>query len=180
VFTVKSKLFVKQLQAMRERLHGANRLAFRIVVPPEMAWWYWQEFGTALYAERETSNPTGYTIKPKAGVALKFFDRGSGEFRFANEVFVYGIPAKHIVEESIPEIHIVVKHDAIQAFKQSGYNPHEMRDILLNNMMPKIKEIIKLAYEVKLSNTPRPGGRLEGTTAADEFEAKAVIEDLST
>lgn len=178
MFTVESGSFLNSLQKMQNSFQGLDVLSFDLVVPPEMVWWYWQEFGTALFAEKGTDNPYGYTIVPKNAKALRFYDRNVGDFRIAKEVFVYGIPAHHMVTNSLPEIRVTIKGYVAQAMKESGYDMLALKEILLTKMMPEIKEIVRQAFEAALDNSPRPGGKLD-VPAAVEFENKATIVDTS-
>jgi hypothetical protein len=178
MFTVQSTKFLPNLRGMRERFKGINQFSYKIVVPPEMIWWYWQEFGTALYAERGTKpgNEVGYDVTPINKGALKFYDRGAGDFRIAAKTFVYGIPPHHMVTDSLPEIEIEMKQSVMQAFREAEYDANKIHEILLTKMMPRIKEIIRQAFEIKLNLPSRPNGKLD-QSAADEFEQKAEVKD---
>lgn len=180
MFTVKSTKLSKNLERMRSQFTGINKLSFKLVVPPEMIWWFWQEFGTAMYAERGTKagNEVGYDV-PNASngdaKTLRFYDRTLGQFRLAKHTFVFGIPAHHMVTDSLPEIELTIKASIPKAFREADYDLNKIHDILLTEMMPKIKEIIREAFATKLDLPSRPNGRLE-QSAADEFEQKATIE----
>jgi hypothetical protein len=178
MFTVESGTFLQNLRTMQVQAAGVNTLAFEIVVPPEMVWWYWQEFGTALYAEKGTDNPFGYTVAPVHGKALRFYDRGVGDFRITKETFVFGIPPHHMVTNSIPEIRVLMSTSVIEYLQSSNYDLNIVKQRMRTEMMPKVKEIVRRAFEVALDLSNRPGGKLD-VPAHMEFDTKAIIVDVS-
>jgi hypothetical protein len=181
MFTVRGTKFKQQLQTMQAEFSG-KRISAKITVPPEMLWWYWQEFGTASFAERGTTAPSGYEVPSLAnqveGKYLYFVSRQDGAAHIRHSVFVLGIPAKHMVTLSIPDIQKRVKEDTAIALKQGGYDFNYLRDYFISQTMPAIKEIIRQSFQDQLATTTRETGRLD-VTAAEEFEAKAEIIDLT-
>lgn len=177
MFTIKSLQFLEQLKKMRSEFGSVNKVAFTITVPPEMVWWYWQEYGTALYAERSTSNPVGYYVRPQEAQALKFYDRATGNFRITNETFVYGIPAHHMITDILPEIQQQIREISVEGMKQ-GYNINNLHSYLETVGVPHIIQIISESFATKLDLPVREGGRIGGT-AAEEFDQKVQIVDTT-
>lgn len=181
MFTVKGTKFKQQLQSMQARFSG-KRISAKLTVPPEMMWWYWQEFGTASFAERDTTAPSGYEVPALAnqveGKYLYFVSRRDGAAHIRHSVFVLGIPARHMVTLVLPDVEALVKSDTATALKEGSYSFEFLHNYIITKTMPAIKRIIRQSFQDQLSNTVRETGRLD-VTAADEFEAQAEIVDLT-
>jgi hypothetical protein len=179
--TAKSTRLQAELQRRVASFPAGTTLAAKIVVPPEMIWWYWQEFGTALYAERGTlpGNEAGYHIPSPDNLDahILVFQGRDGQTVHVKHAFTYGIPAKHMVTTVLGDIRAEVARLLSTAI--GTYDITALHAALLEKVMPRVKEIIRGSFEANLSNFNRENGRLEATPA-DEFEAKATIEDVST
>lgn len=181
MFTVKSTKFLNQLAKMREDFSGKRKVAFKLTVPPEMVWWYWQEFGTALYAEKGSSsgNEVGYFVRPVEGKSLKFYDRSSGNFRITNETFVFGIPAHHMITDILPQIQDDLKQIVSEGLRQ-GYTVETLESYLLEVGVPQIIQLVSQSFEDKLDLPIRPNGKLGGISATQEFDQKVQFEVTTT
>jgi hypothetical protein len=179
MFTIKSLNFLNKLAEMRQDFSSLHKVAFTITVPPEMAWWYWQEFGTALYAEKGSlsGNETGYFVRPQEGKALKFYDRAAGNFRITNETFVFGIPAHHMITDLLPVIREQITEIAAEGLKQ-GYTLEGLRAYIEEAGVPHIVQMISDQFALKLDLPVRPNGRIGGT-AAQEFDQKVQVVETS-
>lgn len=149
-----------------------------------MFWWYYQEYGTALYAEKATDNPVGYFVRPVGAKALSFYDRAAGNVRLTPETFVFGIPAHHMITDILPEIRKEVCK-IIGASLKEDMSAEQVRTYMLSYLMPSLVEMIAEQFAVKLSLPIRPNGRLSeqadgAQTAADEFRLKATYKETSS
>jgi hypothetical protein len=181
MFTVKSTRLKLTLRRLQQQWRSAGKIAAVIRVPPEMIWWYWQEWGTGVYAEKGTKpgNEVGYFVpapeNTEANILL--FYNQDGQLIYREEVFVFGIPAKHMVGSVEKDAREILKEGTRKALKERGYNPEALRSHLLDELMPRIKELIRRSFESNLSSEARDRGRLP-VSPAEEFESKAKIEPL--
>jgi hypothetical protein len=150
-------------------------IAAKIIVPPEMIWWYWQEFGTALYAERSPSYP-GYDVPsvPDISITLRF-EGEDGRTILTKHVFTTGVPAKHMVTS----IHDAIRQYAFtrirEVIKATQYNPAGLEQLLLEDIMPRVKDMIRDSFAENLhEHAGRQFGRLP-IPPEEEFESKATI-----
>lgn len=101
-----SKKLLTNLQALKSQYAGRT-LTARLAVPPEMSWWYYQEFGTATgnpsgvsgFSENGASmqnieaspNPTGYLIAPRTAsyLAWSVSDNRRTDQEYLSSLFDY-------------------------------------------------------------------------------------------
>jgi hypothetical protein len=186
MFKVNSRHFLEELSRRRQQF-AQPTVAFRIVVPPEHRWWYWNEFGTATHAERGTANPTGYKIpdpsKPGSEwqgklLLIPIGGKNSGEYKIVPEVWHPGISPKHFITTRLPEIHAVVQEHVAKALLTGGFNLEFLRHILATRTMPTIKAAIVESISENLEQDgvrDDPYARLEGEPASMVFDAVSNI-----
>jgi hypothetical protein len=173
---VVSTKFLAELKA-RAKSFKQRRISAVLTVPPDLRWWYWLEFGTALRGETGKT-PTGYEkasghpypIVPVDAPILSF----PTEFgqRFAMSVVHPGIRPRKSVTKAIPEIMEKAHVDIVNALITKGFRYSSIKDALVQKSLPRAKELIA---ENLLKDAPnvRPDGRLEGDTAGDTFAVYA-------
>ena len=180
----KAKLEGRFLQQLKDRTAHwnkvPNRIAFKIVVPPELNWWYVQEFGV----------PHGYTITPRIAKKIAYFSDKWGQV-VTDSVEHPGLRARHMVgsvnDEIVRDANNVVKEFLKQGLKA---DPQELRRKLLEEWGVRAKNTITKSFERNLpSEPPRPAadprfvstqsGKLKGLKAAKVYAALAKVLDVS-
>ena len=172
-----------ELIRRRRQQFSSTKLAAQIVVPPDLKWWYWQQWGTALrgdpgYASGRTYDnplePTGFAF-PDA----EFPNTPTG-YRVGQQLLSQpGIYPQHFVTKSIPEIMKYVGKNFMEAGHNSQYDPKSIRNDLLTNTMQNAISIIVSAIGKALPGT-RPDGKLHGGTAAAVFEQEAKVRNVGS
>lgn len=177
-----SGAFLELLKQRRQQF-ASIKMAAQITVTPELAWWYWQEFGTAIRGDagrasgRTYDNPTGPT-----GFAFPdaIIPNAPGGYRVGEQLLNQpGIYGKHFVEQSIPSIMKFAGRNLMEAGHESGYNPVVMRTDLLTNTMPTAINIIANTIAGALPGT-RTDGKLHGDSAAGVFEREAKVRNVGS
>lgn len=181
MFTIKSqRVFDSKMEDLIAEWSLYKDIAAKIVVPPEMIWWYWQEFGTAAFAERSPSYP-GYDVPQNTDptITLRFQGR-DGKLVLTKHVFTTGVPAKHMVTSIQNDIRVYAFTRIREVLKASNYNPAGLEEALLTDIMVAAKDMITASFADNLSeHADRQFGRLQGATAADEFAQSATIESTT-
>jgi hypothetical protein len=203
MFRFRSKTLKAALQEKRNRFAGRT-LTARISVPPELRWWYFQEFGTAsglssdvgavedgitIQPVEASPHPEGYSIPPKNGNMLSwpltaggnpdyftFIINGRG-YRF----FVPwhpGVSPKGFVRRSLLDIRTQTADAFTFALLDSGFDFNTVRETLLSIVMPQVRNIIAANMGESLRGT-RDDGKLKGDAAESAFNTLAQIKDLS-
>lgn len=182
----KSMKFMDELRRRRAEFSGGP-MVFRITVPPEMRWWYWNEFGTATFAEKGTDNPGGYEISPTDAKIL-FFPRKNGEWVFRMSQWMEGIHPKHMITSINGELCNEAGRALMRALVQGHFKEESVRSMFMEVIMPRLKEMIKQSFEDNLdkyygsggrpNNEHSSGGRLD-QPAWQEFEQKAEVQQIS-
>lgn len=167
--------FLEVMRKRRSDWSAAGKIAARIVVPPDLRWWYWQEFGTAIGGRTRNVDSTGgasgstYSIKPLGpGYPLKWPEG------MAWNVNHPGVPSHHFVTRTLPDNLKLAAIKIIAAMDRSQWNVATVRDSLLGEVMPRVKENIVQMISITLTGT-REDGKLLGQTAADDFDQRANI-----
>lgn len=177
MFTAKSNnAFSQQVAELVSEWALYKVIAAKIVVTPEMVWWYWQEFGTAAFAERSPSYP-GYDVPsvPDISITLRFQGE-DGRIVLTKHVFTTGVPAKHMVSSIQDDIRKYAFTRIREVLKATKYNPAGLEQVLLEDIMPRIKDMIKESFADNLNeHAGRQFGRLHGSTPEQEFENNATI-----
>lgn len=181
MFTLKSQgVFQSKLDEMIAEWSLYQTIAAKITVPPEMIWWYWQEFGTASYAEASPSYP-GYTVPkvPDPTITLRFQGL-DGSIILTKSIFTTGVPAKHMVTSVLNDIRRYAFTRVREVLKATNYSAIALEDLLLTDIMQYAKTIIIESFALNLSeHAGRQFGRLGSSTPAEEFTAKATIVNTS-
>lgn len=169
---VYSMNFVMELENRFSSMSGAN-IGACLKVPPEHAWWYYQENGTA----------PGYAIFPTAKKALAWTNPDGSHRVLAYVPEHPGVKAKHFVLDAIPDIQLEV-------IKQIGnlvldFDAGQMQTVLVTEIMPVCKEIIIENVRTQLPGSREAGpgkgesaGKLGGSTAAEVLDAAITIEAI--
>jgi hypothetical protein len=167
--------FTKALEERLKRWREEKNVAARLTTPPDLKWWYYNEFGTATKNERSPGQE--YTITPKGNGQLIFPQ--DGELRHALQVDHPGVRASRSVTKVMPDIRELFRNWAKQALRNGGAdNPKVVTDAV-SDTAHKAKELI---VESMSSNIPGlremdPAyGRLGGQHASEVFNDEAKVE----
>lgn len=154
-----------------------DKVAARIVVPPELSWWYVHEVGV----------PHGYPIPAHA--ASKIAYPSSGGQVMADSVNHPGLKARHIVGSVLPDIQ-QIDRQSLRAFLAAGGvdKPEGLYPAIFAATEEARLKILK-SIEVNLPSPPRPipdqrfadtqSGKLHGKTAAEVYDALAKVINTS-
>jgi hypothetical protein len=179
---IKGRIVGKFAERLERRI-AANRgarAAARIETPPELAWWYWTEFGTATRGEPGRASGHYYEIDPVNAEALRF--PWNGEMVMRDHVDHPGIRPHRSIRSILPEI-----REAIRRFVEEGLrsgaadNPKVMQQEILDAVY-NAKALIVESMAVNLPgqrDVEPNSGRLGGASAAQVFKDKATVVDLS-
>lgn len=181
LFTVKRKnnhdSFFTRIADRKSEWAKVNKLAGRISVPPELQWWYWQEFGTATRGDPGRSSGTTYSIKPVEASVLKFPWHGDTFYR--EQILAHpGIPSHHFVTKSLHDILLIAAINLEHSFREKGYwSADAVRESLLRKTLPDAIDRITLEMEKELPGV-REDGKLKGATASQMFREKAFVRNV--
>jgi len=177
MFTVKSKLFLKELR--RRRRAFGPRISGRITVPPDLSWWYYHEFGTATLSELHPSK-RWYRIDPVNAKMLSWPDPNEpGGRTFRPFTFHPGVRPRAIVRQVLGEIRQGAARDFESSMLAGGFNPEIVRQRLIDKTLVEALKAIVRSMAAELPGTRADGGKLEGQSAADVFQNGAQIVDTS-
>lgn len=130
--------YSRALLARVEAFLSSPAIGYKIVVPDDLKWWYWLEFGTAgrqdADAPYRTEHGGTYAIDPINGKALKFVD-SSGKNRFAFHVDHPGIRPRLIYRGVRSDILAYAKESIMASF-QNGISPEMLRVALSLDILP--------------------------------------------
>lgn len=169
MFTLKSNKLINRLTALSAALSG-RRPAARIVVPEELAWWYYQEFGTV----------GGYTIAAEDGKFLRLPAAGiHPNPTFRDSVIHPGVSPKSYIRDILPEVYVVAARAATQALMESGYSADAVQSVLMGTVLPEIKERIadSMSRALHQHRTADDPGKLGVEEPAEVFRNSAEIVD---
>lgn len=156
---------------------SAGKLGAKIVVPPELEWWYWLEFGTA---SRGDAGGPSYSITPVDSTYLVFPQEGATTF--SKGVQHPGVAPRRSVTKVLPNI----ETDTLQKINAALHagaadDPALMQDALMSAVM-QAKALIVDSISVNIPGTrpvnvkyPKQSGKLLGNTAASVFDSAAQI-----
>lgn len=157
-----------------------------IHTPPELNWWYYNEFGTATKREGMGSK-TGYYEIPGAGVSI-FTYKGEHHHRKANVNPVHhpGTKASHAVLLAQPRYQEEIRNAIRVGFAYGSLDSVKKMKASLHAGMLNAKEAIAENYDVLLQHNDyhsAPGGvegtgKLEGRKAADDYRKLAQVKDI--
>ncbi len=165
-----------------------NIIAARIFVPPEISWWYFHEFGTAVGGRSRRVEPIGgasgatYAIYPKNADYLSWpGEDGSRVVRKFVKAHP-GVPATRTVWRSLSDIRLIAAINLANALRDTKYgklSPKAIRQWLLERTMPQAIRKIATEMGVSLKQT-RQDGKLAGEQPQVVFERGAKIRDTSS
>lgn len=162
--SVSSGRFIQELQERIDSIGG--NISVSLVVPEEMQWWYYQEFGT----------PSAYDIDPVSAKELVFPDPANPEGPRVHALHVHHPPirARHMVSSVLTDIEEAIHSDFAEAATESGFDGEVIRQQIVYTTMERVKSLIAESFSERLPGT-RGDGRLLGQTAAEVFETDAEI-----
>lgn len=170
-WTVKSTQFIKELQN-RQRSFKGRKLSLKLIVPPEMRWWYFLEFGTR----------GGYEITPhNPPFALRWFNEfGAPVVR--DSVIHPGIRPRAFVRKAMDEIKTTSLRQIYAALQNEGFRYSTIKGVLDNQVSKSVKDIVvnSLAAETKTTARTDTGAKLPGLTAAEAFQNRARVDVTTT
>jgi hypothetical protein len=159
----------EELQRRIGKVAG-RRPAARIVVPEELAWWYFQEFGS-----------TGpYEIVARDGGVLRLPPTADYPHpTFRSSVMHPGVAPKAYVREVLPDIQQMAAKEMTAAFVQSDYDPQAVQDVLMSRVMPDALDRIceSMSKELHQTRTAEYPGKLGTAAPEDVFRSSAEIKD---
>lgn len=178
--------FTTMLEKRIGEWSAVRKLAVVIHTPPELNWWYYNEFGTATKREGMGS-PTGYYEIPGSGTSI-FMYKGVLHKRTAgkNPVHHPGTKASHAVSLAQPDYQNALKQAVRRGFSFGALNSPDKLLVSMHEGMVHAKELIARNYDSLLQNNDYhspPGGtigtgKLGGRKAADDYRALATVEDM--
>jgi hypothetical protein len=182
---------VEHLKDRSRKAAGAKASA-AITVPDELSWWYFQEFGTASRMDPDapsgTGSPEGYPIVPINGKALRLpIAAGHPTETIVAEVgpphtlMHPGVHPKSFVRSILPEIASTARVAAMQALGESALDATAVREVLLNEVMPKVVDMIAESMAASgLAQRRTDGeGKLGSESPSEAFKSAAQIVDTS-
>lgn len=162
--------FVSSMEDRLGKWSASPRIAFTIKVPPDLYFWYYQEYGVAPR-----------TIVPREATMLAF--PGAQGTVLMNQADWPGIQGTHTVgtvQETIPDL---AREILPTIFSNGNYDPSQITEAFMTEFMTRIKaEIVELMAQTipgtRPANPehPKQGGKLGGRTAAEVFDENATIE----
>lgn len=185
---LKSKRLIAQMTTVRNRMSG-GRVGAVVKVPPDLAWWYFQEFGTAThltsgnaeYGVAPSGSPEGYEIHPRNAKGIMLPDIGNGTmslpFIGAPHAMNHpGVSPKSFVRRVLQTVRADAATGLASALLTSGLDISSVQTALMEEVMPAVVTTIGSSMGEML-----PGGRsddqakLKGRSAQDVFETSATI-----
>lgn len=161
-------------QKMQERVAKwqavSGQIVAKIVVPDDLKFWYFQEFGTA---SRGDAGGAAYSIDPIHANSLAFPGPG-GEKVFAKHVNHPGIPARHSVGKAMPQIEEDTAASITKALQSGAADDPSLLKVAVEQSTQNAKELIVQSMEQNIPGT-RADGKLLGRSAASVFDAEAQV-----
>jgi len=165
--------FLEKINKRLEQWEGQPKIAAAITVPPELQWWYYQEFGVA-----------GHPIAPVQSKQLVL--PGPVFIPEGQSVEWPGIEPTHTVGTVYEKLQEKAVEQLPALFGDNGYNPEEVKKQFLTQFMEEVKQEIVDQMATDIPGTreanadyPKQGGKLGGRHASDVFDELATIEDTS-
>lgn len=171
----------RALQSRHAKWSQRKAMGARVVVPPELAWWYYQEFGTAGKNESGEANSSTYTIEPVKGNKLTFMWEGV--------LTDFGIVENHpgvrpagFVRKALPTIQQEIHRKLGEVLRKDSVDSPEALQSALLHSMQFAKEEITTSMAAQLGHFQDGDdpafGKLEGRQPEDVFRANATIEKI--
>lgn len=183
MFAPTSTRFLNELKRRRQVFN--KPIVARLHVPPDLKWWYWQEFGTATRGETPYASGSAYPIRPINADYLKFPDpenkygsdprlelpESDGYARWFIVKAHPGIRPRRMVRQALSDIRQMAGHQLLPAI--ATFDPTIVRAVL-QQVMEQAKVMIVESFDKNLPGN-RSDGRLGGQSAADVFAEQATI-----
>jgi hypothetical protein len=177
-FTAKVKGDLLQRLENRSRRWTASRHQVILRVPPELSWWYWQEFGTAASGEEGRSSGHTYRIVPVNARVLSWPDGQGGRVVRAEVPAHPGIKPRRAVRQVLPDIREEMASAVHQAFLHKAVDDPTRLSASFVTAMEDAKKRIVESMQTQIPGT-RQDGKLAGRSASQEFNDNAEVVDLS-
>jgi hypothetical protein len=172
--------FLTQIKARAAKWKSVpSTVAARIVVPPELSWWYFQEVGV----------PHGYMIHGTAARQGEIAFPSSGGQVVAPFVNHPGLKARHMVGSVMPEVRMDAHATLAEYMANGGADNPAGLQLAIMESAGRAKKLIAGSFEQQLPSPPRPepdptyaatqSGKLGGAKAAEVFSALAQVIDTS-
>lgn len=169
--------FLARVRAGIQEAAGVGTIAGRISVPSNLAWWYFQEFGTATRGDAGRASGRPFDIYPVNARALAWEDTNGGSVVRAYVKNHPGIYPQHFVTSSLQSILNIAASNVQQALRRSPFSVLAIRTSLLEQTMPSAKEVIVEAMSERLPGV-RIKGKLGGQVASDVFNRDSFIRNV--
>ncbi len=167
---------------------GQNTIGAVLTVPPELAWWYYQEFGTAGLG---VPGGAEYPIYPRPGNLAAMNSNNQSQLVFmlggelVNRAAVLhhpGVRAAGFVRKARPIFNDAVHAKLVAALKAGAHeDPTEIEKVVLHSMQ-LVKDEIVASMKTQLghySDGDDPAyGRLEGQKPEDVFKTNALVDKI--
>jgi len=164
MFKFTSTKLAANLEALRQQYVGKN-LSAKVVVPPELSWWYYQEFGTV--------GP--YSIRGVVLPATPEYPEAKG----FPEVHHPGVPARHFVRDSLQRIREESASTMVTALHGGDYAYSAANEVLFSTIMVNVIDTIAESMGQVLHQKGYEGSKLGGQQPEDVFKESATIIDSS-
>lgn len=184
--------FVERIERRAQLWSKIDGLVYRLVVPPHMKWWYWQEFGVPAHR----INPI-YPKNMDVGTGAEDDDGG----RVGSDVLVYdgpggltfsqvvtnhpGIPAHRTVWGVVigsPALQMATDQVMQHAMHMGAADDPELIAEAIEEIMRRAKRMIvdRMRFDLRGRRPynpefPAQSGKLMGRTAAEVFDEEADI-----
>jgi hypothetical protein len=162
---------------MTERIKkwSAQKIKAAVVVPPELGWIFFQEYGVAPHPIQARNE----SLMVLPGPVFKQIVQWA-----PTEKFAQGTHSIRTVQQSLDG---VTKEALAEAFAGNQDNPEAVKAAFLDAVMPKVKEALVQQIAADLPGHraaedpafPRQAGKLDGLTASQVFDEKATVEESS-
>ncbi len=177
--------FLEHIQKRAQEWSHVKKLAARIVVPPELQWWYWQEFGTAVRGDAGRASGKTYRIPLSGYTTLKWPNAKSPNkpdgWRWQGPVEAHpGIYPQHFITNRLRLFLTIAAQHLNTVWRKAPMSLLAARDELRDKTMPVIKSHIVDAMRVQIPGTRTDQwARLHWQTAGGVFDREAKIVDTT-
>lgn len=162
--------FLKRLESL-EKKYSSPFIIYRIVIPPELIWVYYQEYGTATRGEPGKASGVPYDIRPVIGKYLKI-PKQDGGYAFVKEIKDHpGIPARYSIKQVLPEIESYCRE---QLLKNSIISSNKDADKIAKDCAKFA--VAKIAESLDRNLKTSEDGKLEGRSPGTVFKKLAKIQ----
>jgi len=173
--------FAKEMRKRAQDFHG-KKLSARISMPEgeQFRWWYWNEFGTALRGDAGRASGKAYSIDPQY-VAMLRWPTALGEYHYALHVNHPGIHPRRMITKALDEVRKVASFAAYKIIIQDDFRFETFRQVLLDNIMPDVKNVIVQSISNELTQTRTdPHSKLHGEEPGAAFARDSFIRNTGS